>query len=160
PIPARHLSPNRFPETLIVEAAFPPDDRSLGWEKATTVSRAWDQATTDGALETAAYVSARFAELSGSTSTDRDKAKAFCHKFAERAFRRPLTDEQKRTFIDKQFEAAPDNDAAIKRVVLLVLKSPRFLYREVGGQAGGPDAYDVASRLAYTLWDSPPDTEL
>jgi hypothetical protein len=42
-------------------------------------------------------------------------------------------------------------------VVLLVLKSPRFLYREVGG---GPDAYDVASRLSFALWDSLPDQEL
>ena len=29
-----------------------------------------------------------------------------------------------------------DPDAAVKRVVLLVLKSPRFLYHELGGQAG------------------------
>ena len=45
-------------------------------------------------------------------------------------------------YVDRQFEAAPDPEAAVKRVVLLVLKSPRFLYREVGG---GTDAYDVAS---------------
>jgi hypothetical protein len=42
-------------------------------------------------------------------------------------------------------------------VVLLVLLSPRFLYREAGG---GSDAYDVASRLAFELWDSLPDKEL
>src|SRR5438309_343266 len=42
--PARHLTPIRFPETLVIETPFPPDDRSLGWERATTVSKAWDQA--------------------------------------------------------------------------------------------------------------------
>ncbi len=42
-------------------------------------------------------------------------------------------------------------------VVLLVLKSPRFLYHELGG---GQDAYDVACRLSFGLWDSLPDQEL
>src|SRR5262249_9672520 len=36
-------------------------------------------------------------------------------------------------------------------------KSPRFLYREVGS---APDAYDVAARLSFGLWDSLPDQEL
>jgi hypothetical protein len=38
-----------------------------------------------------------------------------------------------------------------------VLKSPRFLYLETGS---GPEPYAVASRLAFALWDSPPDKEL
>ena len=42
--------------------------------------------------------------------------------------------------------------------MLLVLKSPRFLYREIG--EGNPDGYDVASRLAFGLWDSLPDQPL
>jgi hypothetical protein len=45
----------------------------------------------------------------------------------------------------------------VKRVVLLALKSPRFLYREIDG---GADAYDVASRLSFGLWDSLPDQQL
>ena len=55
------------------------------------------------------------------------------------------------------FRSASDLDTAVKRVVLLVLKSPRFLYREIDG---GRDAYDVASRLSFGLWDSLPDPEL
>jgi hypothetical protein len=43
-------------------------------------------------------------------------------------------------------------------VVLLVLKSPRFLYREVGGAS--TEAFDVASRLSFGLWDSIPDEAL
>jgi hypothetical protein len=157
-IPSRCLTPNRFPETCAVQTPFPPDDRSLGWERATTISKAWDQSATDAALETAAYVAAHLSELAGTRddAKDRDaKARDFCRRFAERAFRRPLTDEQKRLFIDRQFDAAAgDTEKAVKRVVILVLKSPRFLYREVGG---GPDAYDVASRLSFALWDSMPD---
>jgi hypothetical protein len=160
PIPARCLSPHRAPETQMVETPFPPDDRSLGWERATTVSKAWEQAETDAALETAAYVMAHLADLSGVPDGAADRAaklREFCRRFAERAFRRPLGHQQQRLVIDRQFEAAANPDTAVKRVVLLVLKSPRFLYREVGG---GPDAYDVASRLSFALWDSVPDQPL
>src|SRR5262249_30822751 len=108
----------------------------------------------------AGYVAAHLAELSGVPDGAPDRGprlREFCRRFAERAFRRPLAEEQKRLFIDRQFDAAPNPEMAVRRVVLLVLKSPRFLYREVGG---GPDAYDVASRLAFALWDAPPDQEL
>ena len=30
---------------------FPPDDRSVGYERGTSISKAWDQATTDAAIE-------------------------------------------------------------------------------------------------------------
>ena len=49
-------------------------------------------------------------------------------------------------------------ETAVKRVVLLALKSPRFLYRETS--RGRPDSYDVASRLSFGLWDSLPDQTL
>jgi hypothetical protein len=178
----RFLGPNPAPEQFVSTVPFPPDDRSYGWERGTTVSKEWDAATTDGAIEAAGYVAARVEEFIGvkvpekdrgyasgnpaSINTDRGhakptpewavKAKQFAYTFAERAFRRPLTDEQKAT-IDRQFAAAKDLETAVKRVVLLTLKSPRFLYREVGG-AG--DAYDVAARLSFGLWDSVPDKEL
>ena len=153
PIPPRDLSPNRFPETLVVQAAFPPDDRSLGWERGTTISKAWDQAATDAALETAAYVTSHLRELADVREDAKDrgpKLRDFCRRFAERAFRRPLTDDLKKLYVDHPFDAAPDLDAAVKRSVLLVLLSPRFLYREIGGP---DDAYDTASRLSFALWD-------
>jgi cytochrome c553 len=159
-IPARNLSPKPGPEVFVVRAAFPPDDRSLGWERGTSVSRAWDQATTDAAVEAAGYVAGHLRELSGVADDDPDRGphlRAFCGRFAERAFRRPLADPQKQLFVDHQFERAPDLETAVRRVVLLVLKSPRFLYREFDG---GRDGYDVASRLSFGLWDSLPDAEL
>ena len=164
-IPARYLSPGRFPETFVVTAPFPPDDRSIGYERGTTISKEWDQATTDAAIEVAAYVLAHLTELSGvkSDAGDREpRLREFCRKFAERAFRRPLTDEQRQLYIDQQFTEAGDPNAAVKRVVLLTLKSPRFLYREVGETAVGDkvDGYDVASRIAFGLWDSVPDKAL
>jgi mono/diheme cytochrome c family protein len=159
-IPQRCLSPLSAPQAFVVATPFPPDDRSVGYERGMSISRAWEQATTDGAIEVADYVVGHLAELSGvrNDAADRpQRLRDFCRRFAERAFRRPLSDEQKRLYVDRPFDTAREVDSAVKRVVLLVLKSPRFLYREIGG---GRDGYDVASRLAFTLWDSLPDKEL
>jgi hypothetical protein len=159
-IPSRNLTPNRFASTMVVTTPFPADDRSVGYERGTSVSRAWDQATTEAAFEVAGYVTSRLAEFTGARDDAperRAKARDFCLRFAERAFRRPLSDDQKRLYVDRQFEAAADTELAVKRVVLLVLKSPRFLYREPEHL---DDADDVASRLSFSLWDSLPDQEL
>jgi len=159
-VAARHLSPAKVPEVFVTSVPFPPDDRSLGWERGSAVSKAWDQAETDAAIDTAGYVASKLAELAGTTGRPADreaKARSFARKFVERAFRRPLTAEQERVFIDRQFEAARDPEVAIKRVVLLTLKSPRFLYKEAGTAA---DGYAVAERLAFAVWDSLPDREL
>jgi cytochrome c553 len=154
-IPARLLMPVRVPEVAVLETPFPPDDRSRGWERATTISREWGQAATDAALEAAGFIVARLPELAG--GTDLPKLKQFGRRFAERAFRRPLTDEEQKLFIDQQFAATTDPELAVKRLVLLVLQSPRFLYPEA---SGGPEQYRVASRLALVLWDSLPDQTL
>jgi len=158
-IPSRVLSPVNFPEQFAPATPFPPDDRSLGWERGTSVSKEWDAATTEAALETATYVSAKINDLAKTTDAAADrpaKLKEFARTFAERAFRRPLSEDQKK-LVEKQFDAAKELDVAIKRVVLLVLKSPQFLYRELGGTG---DEFDVASRLSFGLWDSIPDAEL
>ncbi len=160
-IPRRNLLPVSLPETFVLTPPFPPDDRSAGYERGTSVSKAWEMATTDAAIEVAGYVVAHLKELSGvnDDASDREaKLREFCKKFAERAFRRPLGDEQKAIFLDRQFKDAPDQEAAVKRVVLLALKSPRFLYRETTG--GRPDGFDIASRLSFGLWDSLPDQTL
>ncbi len=160
-IAARHLSPGRAPESFAVPTPFPPDDRSRGWERGTSISKAWEQAATDAAVETAAYVSAKANDLAGTKdgATDRlDKIKAFARTFVARAFRRPLSPAEQRVYVDRHFPAGVDPTLAVRKMVILALKSPRFLYREVGGDAA--DGYAVAARLSYTLWDSLPDAEL
>lgn len=157
-IPARYLSPNRVPEVAIVNTPFPPDDRSYGWERGTTVSKEWNAAETNAALEVAGYVAERLQSLSGVAIDAPDaktKLRVFAANFVQRAFRRPLADAEKKLFVDRQFESALDLEQAIKRVVLITLTSPRFLYPNVmDGQ------YGVASRLSYALWDAPPDSTL
>ena len=97
---------------------FPPDDRSAGYERGTSVSKAWDLATTDAAIEVAGYV---VGSLEGIVRRERrrvrpcgEASRDFAAKFAERAFRRPLTAEQKAIFIDRQFKDVPDLDTAVK----------------------------------------------
>ncbi len=160
-IPSRSLSTADSPEVFVVQARFPPDDRSVGYERGTSISKAWDEASTDGAIEVASYVADNLEKLVGASADKADSAKKlrrFCVGFAERAFRRPLPKELKQLYVDRQFAKGGDAVAQVKRVVLLVMKSPRFLYREVGDNTTDP--YDVASRLSFGLWDSLPDNAL
>jgi len=158
-IPGRFLSPGETPEVFLVQTPFPPDDRSTGYERGTSLSRAWDAATTAAAIEAADYITDSLDELAGlrGAGADREsKVRRFCRQLVERAFRRPLTGEQEELYINRQFAGAPDLETAVKRVVLLALKSPRFLYLDLPG--GG--AHAAASRLSFALWDSLPDREL
>ena len=182
-IPARCLSTSRPNAAFVVTTRFPPDDRSVGWEKATFISKEWDQAVTDAAIEVATFVASRCDEFAGTKrdAGDRvDKLKNFCQRFVERAFRRPLDDEQRQSFVNRHFADGVDPETAVKRVVLLALKSPRFLYREVGGnqheapssdpavdstdrsleRRASVDPFDVASRISFALYDSIPDQAL
>jgi len=183
-IPSRHLIPAKAPEVFVSSVPFPADDRSLGWERGSSVSKAWDAATTDAALEAAAYVTGHLEQLTGlrgprepgpasgnpasirfdpqpgpKVSADEwaRKLRELAGRFVERAFRRPLTPELKKRYVDRQFELAKDPELAVKRGVVLALKSPRFLYKEGGASA---DGYATAERLAFALWDSLPDKEL
>jgi hypothetical protein len=208
PIPSRCLSPSTSTERFVLTTHFPPDDRSIGYERGNAISRAWDNATTDAAIEVANYVSARRVELAGvnevrvrapnspsfrnfrrrdggedrtpdTAEKRQEKLRDFCSSVVERAFRRPLTSSEREFFAERQFVDAKDEETAVKRVVLLALKSPRFLYRELADtQARGAseglgskpvagdqlpvasDSYDVASRLSFGMWDSVPDEAL
>ncbi len=160
-IPQNCLTPVEVRETYVPSTPFPPDDRSIGYERGNSVSKAWDEATTEAALDAASYIEAHLRELSGipDDAPDRSaKIQAFCRQFVERAFRKPLTADVESLYIARQFTVAPDVKMAVKRIVLLTLQSPRFLYREIGG--GQSDAFDTASRLSFGLWDSLPDAEL
>lgn len=161
-IAQRHLFPLTVAPVFVVRTPFPPDDRSAGYERGTAVSKAWVDATIESAIEAAAHVSDHLTELSGVAADAPDRKvrlRDFALRFVERAFRRPLTDEQTRMYVEQQFDSA-DADTAIKRVVLLTLHSPRFLYREADAAPGKATAYDTAARISFALIDSLPDAEL
>lgn len=160
-IPARNLSPSRVSPTFVITTPFPPDDSSVGYERGVAVSKAWDEAATQAAIEAANHVVKNLDLFSGTKAGDTNrtaKVQAFCDEFVAAAFRRPLTVEQKRLFVSNQFKKTAKVEDAVKRVVLLALKSPRFLY--LGLEGGKPDDFDVAAHLSFGLWDSLPDREL
>ena len=160
-IPARHLSPGNYNEVTTVATPFPPDDKSLGWVRGTTVSKQWEQAVTDSALAVSQHLADevnRFAKTKDGAPDRADKIKRFARDFAERAFRRPLTEAEAKLFVDRFFTPGVDPKLALRRSAILTLVSPRFLYREVVGDNSDP--YAVASRLSYALWDTMPDSQL
>jgi cytochrome c553 len=160
-IPERALSPAGGSQWLVITTPFPPDDNSLGYERGASVSKAWEEATTQAAFEVAGYVTSKLQRISNVKPDDGEaKAKymAFCRRFAERAFRRPLADEQATFFVDQHFAGDAALDEAVKKSLLLILKSPRFLYLGLDGTAGDP--YTIAAKASYALWDSLPDQRL
>lgn len=160
-IPARNLTPQQVPGTFICSTVFPPDDSVSGYERGIAVSKSWDEATTSAALEVMGVVIKHLDRMAGTKQDDQnrtEKIRQFCQRFAELAFRRPLTDEQKAFFVDQHFQKELPVELAAKRAVLLILKSPRFLYTD--REFSPPDSFDIASRLSYGLWDSMPDRQL
>ncbi len=160
-IPARNFSTSSAMPTFVVTTRFPPDDSSVGYERGVAVSKAWDEAATQAAIEVANFVVANLDRLSRSKPNDTNRmaqVESFCNEFVAAAFRRPLTDAQQRLFVAAQFKSAKKTEDAVTRIVLLALKSPRFLY--LGLENGPPDDFAIAERLAYGLWDSLPDGAL
>jgi hypothetical protein len=152
PSPARHVA--------VISTAFPPDDASEGYERGTGISKAWHEAVTAAAVEAANQVVARLPQLSGANEQAPDRVerlKRFCTTLAGRAFRRPLSDELAGQIVDSAFQPGVAPEDAVKRAVIRILCSPRFLYPELGPQV---DDFTVASRLALGMWDSLPDKEL
>jgi hypothetical protein len=147
---------------LVVQTPFPPDDRSLGYERGSGVSKEWLDAITRAAIEVAGQVDENLGILSGVRSKDDPKKvehlKDFAASLMERAYRRPLSKEES-TRVDAMFAEAESPEMAIKRIVLLTLKSPHFLYPDLPRDAGTAN-YGIAARSALALWDSIPDEKL
>lgn len=113
---------------------------------------------------------ARLTALAGSCATAPTLTAAcaddFLTRFGRRAFRRPLTPSELaelRTYNDGQRPPAE----AVRAMVLAVLISPRFLnHLELEGQPLDSErrlqlsAFELASRLSYTYWQTPPDDAL
>ena len=76
------------------------------------------------------------------------------HRFAERAFRRPVTDEQ----VARYVRLAESSEEGIRTGIEAILCSPAFIY--FTENPGPLDDYAFASRLSYFLWSTMPDDEL
>jgi hypothetical protein len=156
-VPRANLSPKSSSPVSVISVSLPPDDSSIGYERGASVSREWTEAVAKGALQVSAMIGPHLFGLAGTKADAPDrgeKLKAFTLRFAQMAYRRPLTDEQKADLAKIYAGAAPE--IAAKRAFIFTLSNPAFLYPGIGPQ----DDYAVASRLALTLWDSVPDASL
>lgn len=157
---APFLSPQWATEVLVVNTAFPPDDASEGYERGTGVSMDWLQAVTAASIQVADEVVSKLSAISGVKDDDLERVKRlkeFIAQLASRAFRRPLDEELRKRYVDAVFTDGIAPEQAVKRAVILILQSPRFLYPEHGKQR---DDFTVAARLALGAWDSLPDQPL
>jgi len=161
-IPTRNLIPVSTPATYSLQASLPPDDRSYGYERGTSVDAQWDESTTAAALEFGRVAAdelwpqyrQRHREI---PNENRGRLRAFLIELVSAAFRGPLNDEILKRCIDDQLAAAEDDSEAIRRSLLLSLKSPRFLYPLLDSDR--TQSQRVATRLALTLFDSLPSDE-
>lgn len=94
------------------------------------------------------------------------RASRIIRTFATRAFRRPVTDEAAAAIMkvwrDANAHGEPFHES-IKDALTVVLTSPQFLF--LIENSSTPDAeplddYELASKLSYLLWNSPPDHPL
>lgn len=85
-----------------------------------------------------------------------------CGRFGERAFRRLLTDAESRRYSALFAAQAQKTGKFLEgaRVgVEAMLQSPKYLFHVEGGGGHYRD-YEIASRLAYLLWNTMPDRGL
>ncbi len=81
--------------------------------------------------------------------------------FAERAFRRPVSDDVIQPYVQLVLQSLENNTPllqALRGGYRAVLCSPRFIYFQE--EPGTLDDYAFASRLSYLLWSSMPDEHL
>jgi len=101
------------------------------------------------------------------TETDPEKidVPTTIQRFAGRAFRRQVTDDQVRHYVDfiaKRRKLGDAPERAITLGLAAILTSPRFLYLDEGNEdiREALSPYELTSRLSYFLWSSMPDPAL
>ncbi|AUX28291.1 MULTISPECIES: DUF1592 domain-containing protein [Sorangium] len=100
------------------------------------------------------------------------RAQAFVERFGERAFRRPLTDDERDVYValfhrgKELFKGEEPFVAGVRAALEAFLQSPHFVYRvELGA---GPtkngliplSGHEIATKLAYLFWNTMPDDDL
>jgi hypothetical protein len=108
-------------------------------------------------------VEQKLGSLTSCRTQDAACRRAFIESFGRRVYREPVPASSIDAY-DALFAAEPTFEAGAEAVIAAMLQSPYFLYRrELGTEAGGGFAltpYEVASNLAFTLTDRPPDDTL
>ena len=100
----------------------------------------------------------------------RDVARESLTQFVEKAFRRPVSEQEVNrllTFVDMALADGGSFEQGMQLAVQAVLVSPHFLFRwELDTRPSGDEPireltdWELASRLSYFIWSSMPDDEL
>lgn len=159
---------------------FPADDVGYGFDNigdVLTIPPAlfekYFQAAESIAAQAFADEQARQRILVHTTEVDEERiavAQRNIREFAERAWRRPLTDAEANELFELM-RTAWENDSPIEEifqtVVTAILVNPHFLFRVEDDPAMDDadgirelDDFELATRLSYFLWSSMPDAKL
>lgn len=125
------------------------------------------RAVGDAVAQDAALLTALAGDCASQAPLSSQCATAFVDRFVQLAYRRPLNDAER-----SEYTALNDGvrtpAQAIRAMIIVALSSPRFVHQlEIDGTelTGSSDvlqlsAYEIASRLSYTFWQTMPDAEL
>jgi hypothetical protein len=92
-------------------------------------------------------------------------ARQILRNFARRAYRRPITKAEEEALVAVYRNAAAAGrsfEESVKDALLVALTSPQFLFLIESSSTPEPeplDNYELASKLSYFLWNSPPDVK-
>lgn len=93
-------------------------------------------------------------------------AREVIRRFATRAFRRPVTEQEAASLVavfEESFADSGDFQQSVKDALLVTLTSPQFLFLIEDSETPDgelPGSYELASKLSYFLWNSAPDRRL
>lgn len=176
----RHTIADIFGADIAIAGRFEPERREEGLQ---AVGNARLSVTTSG-LEQFYALSRNIADqvmrsdsraeiLGCDIPEDRAAARACADAFiadtGAKLYRRPLSEAEHTLSMaiwDSAAEANGSTEAAFQMTLASMLLSPEFLFRtEVAERVGETDefrldAYSMASRISYFLWDTMPDAEL
>lgn len=150
---------------------LPPDEETMDFDDIATaysVSSLHAERYLDTAEKAASALLGNAALLAGyagcdPTAGDPACVAAFTTAFGQRAWRRPLTDDEQQAMAQLYSATADPTPAdGVAGVVTAMLQAPQFLYRpEAVAAASQPvDGYALATRLAFMLTGAPPDAAL
>jgi mono/diheme cytochrome c family protein len=130
---------------LLVEGPFSPTGRSMNDSRAKV-----------------------FVCMPKSAADERPCAETIGRHMATRAFRRPATDADMKLlmrFYDEGHAGPGGFEAGVSELVIAVLSSPDFLYRDIpvsakAGEARPLTDLELATRLSFFMWNTGPDERL
>lgn len=167
------------PSGLSADFTQEPGDKGYDTVAAATLTvsgDAWSRYQT-AAEKLAEQVTADAAKLAkitptGTFANDAAKAQTFIDSFGKRAFRRPLSSDEKAAYLalynqGPALVGGTAFNAGVRLVLEAMLQSPSFLYRvetaatdSAAEQKAWLSGHEVATRLSYALWGTMPSDEL